>query len=113
MRNRKFNMFYVGSVLVTLLYVSMSCGVNQAFQVGDKEVFVLEKKGYMTDVKELQKGYKMYVSRCGNCHALIEPSKYTLAEWDKKYLPVEFEKSKVEKEDEKKLISYYIYAKAK
>ncbi len=34
-----------------------------------------------TSLSELQAGRKLYVQKCGGCHTLFLPEKYTKAEW--------------------------------
>ena len=113
MRKYKISILYTLSAVVVLFYVFSACAVNKAFEVGAAEVNTMADKGYMTDVAELKKGYKAYVTRCGSCHHLIEPSKYTASEWQATYLASEFQKAKVEDGAEKKIISYFIFSKAK
>jgi hypothetical protein len=110
----KINTIYVASSLVFLFYVLSSCGVNQDFVVAETDVDKFFKRGGdVVTYEELKAGSKLYIQKCGNCHNLILPSKYTQAEWEKEYLTKEFEKAKVESKDEKKQISYFIFAKSK
>ena len=113
MKNYKINTLYAICAAIVLFFVVVSCSVNKAFEVGTPEVNAMADRGYLTDVKELKKGYSAYVTRCGSCHHLIEPSKYTVSEWQANYLTPEFTKAKVEDGSEKKLISYFIFSKAK
>jgi hypothetical protein len=110
----KINTIYVASSLCFLFYVLTSCGVNQDFVVAEADADKFFKRGGdVVTFDELKKGSKLYIQKCGNCHNLILPSKYTQAEWEKTYLTREFDKAKVEDKEEKKQISYFIFAKCK
>jgi hypothetical protein len=114
MVTKKIKIGHIAIVLCLFLGVVAACSVNKEFQVvaGDTDR-VWQRRNYMSSQEELNKGYKLYVSSCGNCHNLISPAKYTADQWDSDYLQREFTKAKVTDESTKKLISYYIYAKAK
>jgi AMMECR1 domain-containing protein len=110
----KINTIYVAVGLCFMFYVLSSCGVNQDFVVTELDADKFFKRGSdVVTFDELKLGSKLYIQKCGNCHNLILPSKYTQAEWEKEYLTKEFEKAKVENKDEKKQITYFIFAKAK
>lgn len=113
MKINKINSIYAISMICLFFYVATSCSVNQDFQVTNIETQTLKNRGYMATEDEVKAGYKLYVSRCGSCHNLIAPSKFTLSQWQLTYLPAEFVKATVEKENEKKLISYFIFSKAR
>lgn len=113
MKINKINVIYAISTFCLFFYAATSCSINQDFQVTNIETQRLKNRGYMATEDEVKDGYKLYVSRCGSCHNLIAPSKYTLSQWQLTYLPAEFVKATVEKENEKKLISYFIYSKAR
>lgn len=110
----KINMLYVASSLCFLFYILTSCGVNSNFVVNEADVDKFYKRGGdIVSYEELKAGSKLYIQKCGNCHNLILPSKYTQAEWEQLYLAKEFEKAKVEDKAEIKQISYFIFAKSK
>jgi hypothetical protein len=113
MKNKTLVFIYAVGILSVLSYAITSCGVNKAFSVADEDVQRLKNRGYLSSTEELDKGYKTYVKRCGNCHHLQEPGKYTMSEWQLTHLPAELEKAKVDNETEKKLITYYIFSKSK
>jgi nitrate/TMAO reductase-like tetraheme cytochrome c subunit len=110
----KLKIFYATSLLLCcVLYIFTSCGVNKEFQVTANDADKLKNRGYMATTKELEEGYKLYVVKCGNCHNLTAPSKYTTSEWQLTYINKELEKAKVEDSKEKKLISMFIFSKSK
>ena len=109
----KLTVLYMASTLCFLLYVVSACGVNKEFQVTPQDADRLKNRGYMASIKELGEGYKLYVTKCGNCHNLVAPSKYTSSEWQLTYINKEMEKAKVEDSKEKKLISMFILSKAR
>jgi hypothetical protein len=113
--NFKFKWVYAVGALVLFIYLLTACGVNQAFQVTNVDADRLQNRGYgyTASVKELEAGYKLYVIKCGNCHNLVVPSKYTSSEWQLKYLTPELEKANVADEKEKKLITMFILSKAR
>lgn len=113
MKTNKINIIYALLTFCLFFYMVTSCSVNQDFQVTDMETQRLKNRGYMANLGEVKEGYKLYVSRCGSCHNLIAPSKFTVSQWQLTYLPAEFVKATVEKENEKKLISYFIFSKAR
>jgi hypothetical protein len=110
----KINTIAVMGSLCFLFYILSSCGVNKDFVVEEHDVDKFFKRGgEIVTFEELKEGSKLYIQKCGNCHNLIVPSKYTREEWEKTYFTREFEKAKVEDAAEKKKISYFILAKAK
>jgi hypothetical protein len=113
--NFKFKWIYAISAATFSIYLLIACGVNQAFQVTSMDVERLQSRGYgfAATTKDLDAGYKLYVIKCGNCHNLVAPAKYTSSEWQLKHLPQELEKAKVVDEKEKKLITMFILAKAR
>jgi hypothetical protein len=112
--NPKFNLASIASGLCFLFYVLSSCGVNQDFVVGEHDADKFFKRGgEVVTFEELKEGSKLYIQKCGNCHNLIVPSKYTAAEWEKEHLTRELGKAKVEDDQEKKKITYFVLSKAK
>jgi hypothetical protein len=110
----KINTIAVAGSFCFLFYVLTSCGVNKDFVVEEHDADKFFKRGgEIVTYEELKDGSKLYIQKCGNCHNLIVPSKYTREEWEKTYFTREFEKAKVEDAAEKKKISYFILAKAK
>jgi hypothetical protein len=110
----KSKLTYIFVSLCSFFYVLSSCTVNKDLQVVEADADKFFKRGgEIVTFEELKEGSKLYVLKCGNCHNLILPSKYTAAEWEKEYLPKEWAKAQVEDAQEKKKIAYFIYAKAK
>ena len=110
----KFKIACVASSLGFLFYALSACTVNNEFQVSEQDIDKFWKRGgEVVTFEELKEGSKLYIQKCGNCHNLILPSKYTAAEWDQEYLPKEFGKAKVEEVREKRLISAFVAAKSK
>jgi hypothetical protein len=111
--NHKFKILYIASIFCVILYVLPACGVSKDFQITANDTDKLKSRGYMASTKELEDGYKLYVVKCGNCHNLVTPSKYTTSEWQLTYLNKELEKAKVDDPKEKKLISMFIFSKSR
>jgi hypothetical protein len=111
--NVKLKIIYTSSLICFFLYTLLSCGVNKEFLVTANDTDKLKGRGYMASTKELEEGYKLYVVKCGNCHNIVTPSKYTTSEWQLTYMNKELEKAKVEDPKEKKLISMYIFSKSR
>jgi nitrate/TMAO reductase-like tetraheme cytochrome c subunit len=109
----KLKVLYAMSLICVLVYSLSSCGVNKEFQVTANDSDKLKNRGYMASTKELEEGYKLYVMKCGNCHNMVAPSKYTTSEWQLTYINKELEKAKVEDSKEKKLISMFIFSKSR
>jgi hypothetical protein len=99
--------------IYSIVLIMGACSVSKDFQITTNEVDNLRNRGYMANLQELKDGYKLYVDKCGGCHNLYTPSKFTKSEWELNYLQKEFTKAKVDLENERKLISYFIYSKAK
>jgi hypothetical protein len=95
------------------MYGLLSCGVNKTLHVTTNDSERLKNRGYMASTQELKEGYKLYVVKCGNCHNLVAPSKYTTSEWQLTYINKELEKAKVDDPKEKKLISMFIFSKSR
>lgn len=110
----KSNLVLMAIGLCSFFYVLSACSVNKEFQVTQEDSDKFFKRGAdFVSLEDLQAGSKLYVLKCGNCHNLILPSKYTGAEWEKEYLAREFAKAQVEDDKEKKQITGFIMAKAK
>lgn len=109
----KLKILYIASLICFMLYGLSSCGINKDFQVTANDTDKLKSRGYMVSTRELEDGYKLYVVKCGNCHNLVAPSKYTTSEWQLTYLNRELVKAKVEEGKEKKLISMFIFSKSR
>jgi hypothetical protein len=108
------NTICVASGLCFLFYALSACGVSKDFVVEEHDADKFFKRGgEVVTFEELKEGSKLYVQKCGNCHNLIIPSKYTREEWEKNYLTKEFDRAKVEDAEQKKKISYFILAKSK
>ncbi|MEO0042864.1 MAG: hypothetical protein RL329_2312 [Bacteroidota bacterium] len=113
--NEKLKWIYGMGATCFCAYFWTACSVNQAFQITNADTERLQNRGYgySASKKELEEGYKLYVVKCGNCHNLVIPTKYTSYEWKFKFLERELQTAKVEDEREKKLISMFILAKAR
>ena len=109
----KSTILYVASVLCVFMYALSACGVNKDFQVTAQDTDRLKNRGFMASTKELEEGYSQYVKKCGGCHNLVAPSKYTSSEWQLTYINKEMEKAKVEDSKEKKQITMFILSKAR
>jgi hypothetical protein len=110
----KFKIAWVASSLCFLFYALSACSVNNEFQVSEQDIDKFWRRGgEVVTLDELKEGSKLYIQKCGNCHNLILPSKYTAAEWEQEHLPKEFVKAKVEEAREKRLISGFVAAKSK
>lgn len=56
-------------------------------------------------LSELQAGRKLYVQKCGGCHALFLPEKYTKAEWNHWMIEMET-KAKIDTLEKEKILKY-------
>ena len=62
--------------------------------------------------EQLTTGSKIYIQDCAVCHALKEPSDYSMQQWEP-ILQRMYVKAKISDEGEKKLIRDYVMAKSK
>ncbi len=63
-------------------------------------------------MERLSAGKKIYISKCSGCHALKNPSSYTVDKWEP-ILQKMFVKAKLTDEEEKMLIRDYVMAISK
>ena len=47
----------------------------------EKEVNTAKQKFGTASQEELSKGYHLYINKCGSCHVLYKPEKYTEEKW--------------------------------
>lgn len=74
-----------------------------------EDVDYATKKWNTSSMDQLNKGYLLYVSKCGSCHYLHKPAKFPEAKW-LEVLPKMGKKAKLN-EEEINCISKYIISK--
>lgn len=55
----------------------------------------------------VQQGYKLYVNKCGSCHYLYRPHKFSDTKW-KAEMPEMAEKAKINEEETKLVLNYLL-----
>ena len=73
--------FLKKSVVVAALFL---CCCSPSFLMPTTaDVSSASKRWAETDSASLHQGYQLYVNKCGACHALYRPSKFTEEKWIK------------------------------
>lgn len=89
--------YYLMAMLAAIV-VTISCA--PALYIPEKENVAAG-----SDLVLLQAGRKLYVSKCGSCHTLILPEKYTAGQWS--YLVARMEvRAKITPEESKLILKY-------
>jgi hypothetical protein len=61
----------------------------------------------MEDKTKYPEGRNLYLSKCGGCHQLSDPSNHTKLEWDKIMITMQ-QKSKINDEQKNEIINWLI-----
>lgn len=76
---------YLGRILIFLLFICFlgsiyCCSPSSLRPTQADEAFAKDKWG-QANVVDLNKGYDIYVSKCGGCHILPKPLDYSEVKW--------------------------------
>ena len=96
---------------ILIILIISSCAATSPLQPSEADLSSSRLKG--STLTELNSGYSLYIQNCAACHKLYDPSKFTVAQWNK-ILPEMFTKAHLNEETKKKsLITDYVLVKAK
>ncbi len=101
-----FNTFIKKLLLISLSIIIISGCASETMVPKPGPVAIENKMGYSCSLDSLKSGYKLYIHKCGNCHFLYRPSKFSNEKWEAK-LPEMSVKAKITT-GEKNLILAYI-----
>lgn len=100
---------YVIILLLAGSNIFLSCSATQTFTAAESEFVNIQWPG--SSVDDLKNGMKIYRMKCGKCHYLYKPEKYSFDKWNQ-LMPVMAKKSNLS-ETEEKLILKYVLTKSK
>lgn len=100
---------FVTAILILLI---AACSVTQHLQPTAADLVVAQQHIPGITLKELQDGYKIYVTNCSGCHSLHNPKEYTAGQW-KPILSEMFEKAKMHDTKQNELVTSYLIAKSR
>ncbi len=73
----------------------------------EQDLILAPVHGNGSDLASLNKGYNLYVNKCGSCHYLYRPAKFEAAKW-KKDLPEMSDRAKITKEEQDLILKYLL-----
>ena len=97
---------------IILIGVFAACVATSKFAPTAEEMPVLQAKMPGITYDAAMQGYKLYTSRCSNCHRLHNPKEYTATKWNK-ILPEMFGKAKMSDTTQQEFLRNYLAAKSK
>jgi mono/diheme cytochrome c family protein len=97
--------------IIVLSVVIVACSANK-FLPADQQLTQMQQKVPGITVENARAGYKLYAGKCGGCHKLYRPDKYTIAQWNNILVKM-FPKAKVSTDEQMKLIQNYLHAFSK
>jgi cytochrome c5 len=99
-------------MLILLVAFIAACGTTtNLFTPTESDLSKLKTEYPEATAADLQQGFTLYKLNCGGCHTLHLPTDKNKEQWAK-LLPEMFGKTKLKAEEER-LITQYLYAKAK
>ena len=72
-----------------------------------QDLALVSTDGYTTNLDSLREGYNLYLNKCGSCHYLYRPTKFTGEKW-RKELPEMAEKAKLSPEQQELILKYLL-----
>ena len=87
-----------GCVGVLLIFLSCSCSTPLYIPTENQETANVS-------LKDLKAGRSAYINKCGGCHTLIVPGKYSAMEWDKWVIRME-PKAKITPLEKEQILKY-------
>lgn len=105
---KKFNFdffsltFYDRSIASSLrvLMLILSCSCSTALYIPTEN-----QETSNVSLKDLKDGRSAYINKCGSCHTLIVPGKYSAKEWDKWVINME-PKAKITPLEKEQILKY-------
>lgn len=79
---------------------------------GNEKLARMQQKVPGITLEQANAGSKLYSAKCGRCHRLYPPEKYTETQWDK-ILPKMVLKAKLADNEQQKLVADYVHAMSK
>lgn len=68
-------------LLLTTISIFLICCAPAIIKPTMEDVDVAKKKWNDVSLDQLDKGYSLYVSKCGSCHFLYKPSRFPESKW--------------------------------
>ena len=73
----------------------------------EQDVVRAQSDGNDVSLETLKKGYSLYQNKCGGCHYLYRPAKFSEEKW-KSEMPKMSEKSKITTEEQEIILNYLL-----
>lgn len=99
-------------LFLTACTFSKKINTEEKKAIANAELILAKEKVPGITMEQLTLGRKTYTRDCSSCHALKNPAKFTLFQWEP-ILKRMFVKAKVVDSTERKLIADYVIAKSK
>ncbi len=83
---------------------------NNGLVPSEKKIEAIKNQGFSFSADSLKEGYRLYVHKCGNCHFLYRPSKFTVEKWDS-VMPVMSGKAMIAQKEKQLILNYILIMK--
>lgn len=90
--------------IISLVFI---CCAPTIYKPTIEDVDLANKKWNNVSMDELQKGYSLYVAKCGSCHFLHRPTQFAEVRW-LEILPIMAKKAKLNEEELDNITKYII-----
>lgn len=98
--------------LGTAIALFIGCAAHKNFKPMPEEFPAALAVSPLATNEQIAGGYALFTGKCGACHKLFHPSKYTVEEWQP-ILKSMFKKAKIANGSEQEMIQMYVASKAK
>ena|ERR1051326_3188637 len=93
-------------IVFILFSITLACCTTPLLIPNDTDVSRAQAKWGGTDLAALQKGHMLYMNKCGSCHYLHRPQKYSEEKW-RQEMPEMSSRAKLSS-DEQELVLHYL-----
>ena len=93
-------------LIIFISIVLVSCATTQLIPT-EQDLILAPVHGSGSDLASLNKGYNLYVNKCGACHYLYRPAKFEAEKW-KRDMPEMSERAKITKEEQRLILNYLL-----
>jgi len=94
---------------IAILIFASACAATKGIAPNATDLPAMQQKVPGITLERANQGFALYKNKCAGCHRLHSPSEYTISKW-KRTLNEMYPKAKVTSEEEKKLISDYLFS---
>ncbi|MBI3502921.1 MAG: hypothetical protein HY063_14110 [Bacteroidetes bacterium] len=94
-------------IIFILLGITLACCTTPLLVPNENDVSRAQTKWSGSDLASLQKGHSLYMNKCGSCHYLHRPNKYSEEKW-KKEMPEMSNRAKLTGEEQELVLHYLL-----